>query len=122
MIILRPEAVYNDEYDVLVKKLANVSKIAPADHKPFDAVSFIVKNMEFYVPVEGQLNISEELDKLNRELEYTRGFLRSVMLKLSNERFVKSAPAEVVEKENVKKTDAENKIAALEKQLAGLMG
>ncbi len=114
--------VYNDEYDVLVKKLANVSKIAPADHKPFDAVSFIVKNMEFYVPVEGQLNISEELDKLNRELEYTRGFLRSVMLKLSNERFVKSAPAEVVEKENVKKTDAENKIAALEKQIAGLMG
>ncbi len=116
------DSAYVDAFDSVVKKLANLSDIVSVEQKPYDAVSFIVKNTEYYIPIEGRLNIAEELDKLNKELEYTRGFLNAVMKKLSNERFVSSAPAEVVERENIKKTDAENKIASLEKQIAGLMG
>jgi valyl-tRNA synthetase len=116
------EGEYDSEFDVIIKKLANLEGILNTAEKPDDAVSFIVKNTEYYIPMEGRLNIAEEIEKLNRELEYTRGFLNSVLKKLSNERFVKNAPDDVVEKENAKKTDAENKIAALEKQLAGLMG
>ena len=113
---------YDGEFDLLMKKLANLNVISAIDHKPDDAVSFIVKNTEYYIPMVGKLDVAEEIEKLNKELEYTRGFLNSVMKKLSNERFVNNAPAEVVEKEYVKKTDAENKIASLEKQIAGLMG
>ena len=116
------EGKYVSEFDVLIRKLATLTRISEAADKPADAVSFIVKNVEFYVPLEGRLNIPEEIERINKELEYTRGFLNSVMKKLSNERFVANAPADVVEKENIKKADAENKIAALQKQLAGLMG
>ena len=113
---------YTAAFDQLVQKLANIDEIRPTEQKPEGAVSFIVKNTEYYIPLDGKLNVAEELDKLKKELAYTKGFLQSVMKKLSNERFVNSAPQDVVERENEKKDDAENKIAALEKQIAGLMG
>ena len=113
---------YIGEFDLLVKKLSNLSDISATGQKPVNAASFIVKNTEYYIPLEDRINISMELERMNKELEYTRGFLKAVLKKLSNERFVNSAPAEVVERENIKKTDAENKIASLEKQIAALMG
>ena len=66
------------------------------------------------------VNPEEELKKLKAELEYTEGFLNSVAKKLSNERFVNNAPAQVVESENKKKADAESKIETLKNQIASL--
>ena len=64
--------------------------------------------------------VMEELVKLNKDLEYQRGFLASVQKKLSNERFVNNAPAAVVEGERRKLADAETKIKALEESIAAL--
>ena len=61
-----------------------------------------------------------EIAKLEKDLAYQQGFLATVMKKLSNERFVSSAPAQVVENEQNKKRDAEAKIAAIEEQLKAL--
>ena len=62
----------------------------------------------------------EEKEKLEKELEYTKGFLNSVTKKLSNERFVSGAPEQVVAAEKNKQADAESKIKALEEQLAAM--
>ncbi|MBV5348721.1 hypothetical protein JZU61_03570, partial [bacterium] len=61
-----------------------------------------------------------ELKKLQAELDYTKGFLNSVLKKLSNERFVSSAPEAVVSIERAKQADAEAKIKVLEEQIASL--
>ena len=66
------------------------------------------------------INKEEELKKLNEELNYTKGFLKSVMGKLSNASFVNNAPKNVVDAENKKKEDAEMKIKTLEEQIASL--
>ena len=66
------------------------------------------------------MDVEAEIKKLEEELKYTQGFLKSVEGKLSNERFVNGAPATVVDKERKKKADAEAKIAVIEQQLAGL--
>ena len=58
--------------------------------------------------------------KLKEELEYTKGFLKSVLKKLSNERFVNNAPESVVEIEKRKQTDAEEKIKVIEDRLASM--
>lgn len=68
----------------------------------------------------GKIDAEAERRKLTDELSYQEGFLASVMKKLSNERFVQSAPAAVVDKERAKKADAEAKIAAIREQLAAL--
>ena len=70
--------------------------------------------------MEGLIDVEEELKKLTEELNYTKGFLISVMKKLSNDRFVNNAPEAVVEKEKAKQADAEAKIKVLEERIAGM--
>jgi valyl-tRNA synthetase len=70
--------------------------------------------------MEGFIDVEEELKKLEEELKYTRGFLNSVVKKLSNERFVAGAPAAVVALEKAKQADAEAKIKVLEDRIAGM--
>ena len=84
------------------------------------ALGFRVRSNEYFVPISGTIDIAAEIQKINEELDYTRGFLKSVQKKLSNERFVNNAPPQVVELERKKASDAEAKIATLEKSLASL--
>lgn len=111
---------YHGAFDCVIAKLTNLSEILKVDEKPVNAASFIVKSTEYYIPLIALVNVGEELEKLEAELEYVKGFLFSVMKKLGNERFVGSAPADVVQKENDKKADAENKIRSLEEQIKHL--
>ena len=66
----------------------------------------------------GVVNVEEELKKLQEELTYTQDFLASVRKKLSNEKFVNSAPAQVVDTERKKEADALAKIETLEKEIS----
>jgi valyl-tRNA synthetase len=102
----------------LVKKLANINEIALVEEKVEGALNFVIGGSEFFIPIEGALDLEAERDRLAKELEYIKGFLASVDKKLSNERFVNGAPAQVLEKEWQKKADAEAKIKALEQSLA----
>ncbi len=111
---------YHVGFDPLIKKLANLSEIGLVDEDPGGTVSFIVKNVEYFVPVGDMVNVEEELEKLETELQYTHGFLQSVQKKMSNESFVQHAPAQVVDKERQKMADAEGKIAVLEAQIKKL--
>ncbi len=111
---------HNAAFDAVINKLANLSQLDRQTEKSGGAVSFLVGTSEYAVPLGGLLNVEEELKKLNEELEYNKGFLISVMKKLSNEKFVNSAPPKVVDVERKKQTDAESKIKSLEESIASL--
>ncbi len=113
-------AVYHSHLEPAIKKLANLGAVNVISEEVDGAVSFIVKNVEYFVPVGDMVNVEEELAKLEEELRYTRGFLHSVEKKMSNERFVQNAPAAVVEKEKQKMADAQGKIGVLEAQIQKL--
>lgn len=100
--------------------MANLSHINETDKKIDGAVSFMVQSAEFYIELGDLVDVEEELKKLNEELEYNKGFLNSVMKKLSNERFVNNAPEKVVNIEKKKKEDAEAKIKVLEERIASI--
>ncbi len=102
----------------VIRKLANLSALEEAGEDPGGTVSFIVRNVEYFVPLGLKMDPSQEIARLEAELEYTRGFLDSIRKKLGNERFVKNAPLAVVEKEHQKLNDAQEKIRVLEGQLA----
>ncbi len=112
------EAIYSRFESVLIK-LANLSSLNFGGSVS-NAMSFVVKADECFVPMAGSVNLEEEKENLLKELDYTRGFLNSVMKKLSNERFVAGAPAQVIEMERKKQADAEAKIQTLEESLAKL--
>ena len=111
---------WNTEFNPVISKLANLESIETATEAPASAAGFVVKGVEFFVPLEGLVDAGEEKEKLQKELEYTKGFLNSVTKKLSNERFVSGAPAQVVAAEKNKQADAQAKIKALEEQLAAM--
>jgi len=111
---------YHERFDPVIAKLANLADIGQVDEDPGNTVSFIVKNVEYYVSVGDLVNVEDEIAKLEAELEYTHGFLKSVQKKMSNERFVQHAPEQVVEKERQKMADAEGKISVLEAQIKKL--
>ncbi|MBR1543777.1 MAG: valine--tRNA ligase [Muribaculaceae bacterium] len=104
----------------ILSKVANVSEISEVESKDPTAASFLVGTTEYAVPLQGSINVEEEIAKLQKELDYYRGFLASVEKKLSNERFVANAPAAVVDGERKKKADAESKIATLTESIEAL--
>ncbi len=107
-------------FEDVIKKLANISNLSFTDEAIENASNFVVKGAEFFIPMEGQVDVAAEISQLESDLAYTQGFLSSVEKKLSNERFVNNAPAQVVANEKKKKEDAEAKIKALEESLAAL--
>ncbi|WP_128547281.1 valine--tRNA ligase [Larkinella soli] len=108
-----------DALQGLIRKMATVSEVSYVTEKA-EGVSFIIKGDEFFVNVAGEIDAEQERANLEKELEYTRGFLQSVLKKLSNEKFVANAKADVVERERRKLADAEAKVRALEESLSAL--
>lgn len=104
----------------VIAKLCNLSEIKQVETKSEGAAAFMVGTTEYAVPLGNLINVEEELKKLEADLKYQEGFLQSVMKKLSNEKFVSKAPANVIDMERKKQADAETKIAALKESIAAL--
>ena len=120
LIVVDKDGSVNKEFDAVIMKLCNVSSVNYVTENPQDAFGFLVKATEYFIPVTDNIDTEAEIKKLEEELAYAQGFLRSVEAKLSNEKFVNGAPAAVVDKERKKKSDAEAKIKVIEQQLATL--
>ncbi len=112
--------VADTAFDGVAVKLCNLSELSYVNEKVAEAVSFVVRSTEFFIPLLENINVEEELKKLGDELFYTQGFLGKVMQKLGNEKFVGSAPAAVVDSERKKQADAEARIRVLSEQIASL--
>ena len=110
----------NADMDSVLTKMGNLTSIVEVEEKKPTASAFIVGATEYSVPLEGKINVEEELAKLNKDLEYYTKFLAGVEKKLANERFVANAPEAVVAVERKKKADAEEKLAAIRAALAAL--
>ena len=107
-------------FHAVISKLCNLSAISNVESKSEGAAAFMVGTTEYAVPLGNLINVEEELKKLEADLKYQEGFLQSVLKKLSNEKFVSKAPANVIEMERKKQADAETKIAALKESIAAL--
>lgn len=101
----------------VISRLCNLSEINFVDSKQDGAASFMVGTTEYFIPLGDKLDSESEIRKINEDLEYFNGFLASVMKKLDNEKFVKNAPAKVLELEIRKKNDSESKIRSLTERL-----
>ena len=107
-------------FNAVISKLCNLTSIESVENKAEGSASFMVGTTEYAVPLGNLINVEEELKKLEADLKYNEGFLQSVLKKLSNEKFVSKAPANVIEMERKKQADAESKIASLKESIAAL--
>ncbi len=119
---VRADAATQTIFDSVIVKMGNLSVFEYVSDKIQQANSFIVEGVEYFVPFGDVVDVDGEIKKLEEELGYTKGFLKSVQGKLSNERFVAGAPVQVLELERKKEADAVGKIQLLEEKLVSLKG
>ena len=102
----------------IIKKIAIIDKLEESTKQKFDVVtSFLIKKFEFFIPLEEGFDKDKEINKLTKELDYYRSFLKSVEIKLKNENFVKNAPKNIIEKEKQKIKDSKQKIESIIKSI-----
>lgn len=114
------KGAHDDTLDSILIKMGNLEMIDLVEEKPAGAASFIAGSVEYCIPLEGNINVEEELKKLEKDRAYYEGFLATVRKKLSNERFVASAPEKVVAMERKKEQDALSKLEAISASIAAL--
>jgi valyl-tRNA synthetase len=110
-----------DKWLTIFSKLANISEVDFVSDKVAGAASFMVGNDEFFIQLNETIDVEAERERLNAELVYLQGFLKSVDAKLGNERFVQNAKPEVIQNERNKKADADAKIKIIEESLSSLV-
>lgn len=109
-----------EAYNAVIAKMANLKSIQVMAEKTADSSSFMIGTDEFAVPLGNMIDVAAEIEKAEAQLKHLEGFLMGVMKKLSNEKFVANAPANVVALERKKQSDSEEKIASLKELIAEL--
>ena len=109
-----------EAYNCVLAKMANLDEIAVVNEKDGTASAFMVGTTEYAVPLGDKIDVAAEIEKAEAQLKHLEGFLAGINKKLSNEKFVANAPEAVVALERTKKSDSEEKIAALKETIAEL--
>lgn len=105
-----------------IEKFCNPENLTIGEsiNTPAKSMSAVVTGVELFLPLEGLINIDEELARLDKELKKWESEVKRVQGKLSNERFVANAPEAVVSEERAKEQDYLEKYATVEKRIAEL--
>jgi valyl-tRNA synthetase len=111
---------HKELFNSIIAKMCNLTSIKQVSEKQTGSAGFLVGTTEYTVPFTDNIDTEAELKKLEAELTYTEGFLKSVQKKLSNEKFVQNAKPEIVENERKKMADAESKIALIKENIAAI--
>ncbi len=109
-----------EAYNCILAKMANLDEIAVVNEKDGTASAFMVGTTEYAVPLGDKIDVAAEIEKAEAQLKHLEGFLAGINKKLSNEKFVANAPEAVVALERKKKSDSEEKIAALKETISEL--
>lgn len=119
-LFVKKNEALSEAMDAVIVKMGNLSQLEYVTDKVSNANSFLVGANEYFIPFGDSIDVTAEKVKIEEELNYTKGFLKSVQGKLGNEKFVNGAPEQVIANERKKEADALQKIAVLEEKLAGL--
>ncbi|MDC0958709.1 valine--tRNA ligase, partial [Flavobacteriaceae bacterium] len=114
-LILFSKVSFDDKENAVLLKLANTEIINDFSKKLDNSSSFIVGSNEFHF--NNSSDDKEDFSKIEQDLDYNLGFLKSIQAKLNNKRFTDNAPKNVLENELKKQKDTLSKIDILKNKL-----
>lgn len=106
-----------------VKNLVKVTdiRIATDGQKPHPASTVVVHETEFFIPLEGLIDVAAERKRLEKEIARLQGLLKSIRAKLTNQNFLQKAPQDVVRNEQKKERTLREQLQKLESNLQALL-
>jgi valyl-tRNA synthetase len=107
-----------------IERFCNPSELTIATEvtAPDKAMSAVLTGVELYLPLEGLIDISQEIERLEKELDKWSKEVERVEKKLSNQGFISKAPAKIVDEERAKQADYEDKRARVQQRINELKG
>ncbi len=107
-----------------VERFCNPSELVISTDVSLDekAMTAVVTGAELILPLEGLINIEEEIARLEKEYGKLNKEVERVQKKLNNQGFIAKAPAKVVEEERAKEQDYVEKREAVQSRIAELRG
>jgi valyl-tRNA synthetase len=114
-LILFSKVSLNKKANAILLKLANTEITNDFSEMHENSSSFIVGSNEFHF--NNKTDLIEDFSKIQQDLDYNLGFLKSIKAKLSNKRFVDNAPKNVINNELKKEKDTLSKIEILKNKL-----
>ena len=114
-LILFSTVSIDKKSSAVLLKLANTDVTNDFSKKLDNSSSFISGSNEFHF--NNKTDEKEDFLKIQQDLDYNLGFLKSIQAKLSNKRFVDNAPKNVLDNEIKKEKDALSKIEILKNKL-----
>lgn len=117
---IKVNGLHESGFDSIIQKLGNLTRIDFVEEALKNVSSFIVNSNLFSIPFGELIDLDSEKKKIEEELAYQNGFLKSVQAKLKNEKFMAGAPEKIIENERNKESDALSKIAVLNQKLLDL--
>ncbi len=119
-LLIKQKVNTKNNFYSIIYKLGNIDKISDVETNTSPSYSFMVGSSEYFIPYFDAIDITEEMKKIEKEIEYVKGFIKIVKNKLSNQNFVKKAPKNLVEIEKNKLNDGNIKLDILNKKLNSL--
>ena len=109
-------------YQGYFERLAGVESMefGPDLEKPREAATVLVEDMEVFVPLGGLIDLDMERERMTKEMKRLEKMVQGLRLKLANTEFIQKAPQDVVEKEQRKLTDFQEKLHKLKSNLKAL--
>jgi valyl-tRNA synthetase len=110
------------KYEGYLSRLARVTAVTfiESDVRPHHSASAVVDGEEFFVPLEGVIDLEVEKARLQKEIERVSGMLENIRNKLNNSNFLGKAPEDVVRKEREKLQHFGETLEKLEKNFQTL--
>ena len=105
--------------EILAKQI-NADSILFNEKPDASSIMIVVGKEKIYIKSNAAIDTAVQKEKLEKDLNYLKGFLITVDKKLSNDKFVQNAKPEVIELERKKKQDAETKIKVIEQTISSL--
>ena len=119
-LFIKKNSDLNSMFDPVILKMANLSTIEYIVEKPQNSNTFIIDSNEYFIPFGDSIDVELEIKKIQAELHYSKGFLKTVQKKLQNKKFLTGAPEKVISIEKKKESDTLSKIAILEEKILNL--
>jgi valyl-tRNA synthetase len=98
-------------------KVSSLSITSKSSERSAKSIMSATSHTEIFVPLEGVIDLAEQITRLEKDLAKTQKELTKLNGKLSNERFVANAPKEIIEETNMKRDKLAEKVSSLESNL-----
>ncbi|MBE2191223.1 MAG: valine--tRNA ligase [Alphaproteobacteria bacterium] len=107
-------------YEEIIGRMARIEKITLTDVAPKGSIQTILDEATIVLPIAEIIDLDKERDRLKKEIDKLAANIDRIDLKLSDDKFVKNAPEEIIAEQKARKLESQTVMKKLSQALKQL--